>query len=81
VGRAEGAAWSAGFKQPPPIELAEIGEIELGLPAKLLRVLQDGSFERVGDSSTTSSRVMESVKKSSRSKGKRLYSSLESAQG
>jgi transcriptional regulator with GAF, ATPase, and Fis domain len=32
--------------------LDEVGEIPIGLQAKLLRVLQEGTFERVGDSRT-----------------------------
>ncbi len=45
--------------------LDEIGELPLDLQAKLLRVLQDGMFERVGDSTTvrTDARVLAATNK------------------
>ena len=45
IGRFESAHGTSLF-------LDEVGELPLGLQAKLLRVLQDGEFERVGGSAT-----------------------------
>ena len=59
-GHEKGAFTGAQAKRVGRFELArgttlfldEIGELSLGLQAKLLRVLQDGEFERVGGSNT-----------------------------
>ena len=59
-GHEKGAFTGAVQKQIGRFELAnggtlfldEIGEIPLELQAKLLRVLQEGEFERIGDSHT-----------------------------
>lgn len=57
-GHAKGAFTGAGDKRLGRFELAhggtifldEIAELPIGLQAKLLQILQDGQFERVGDS-------------------------------
>ena len=64
-GHERGAFTGAVTAQPGKFELAnggtllldEIGELPLGLQAKLLRFLQDGEFRRVGESKTRRSDV------------------------
>ncbi len=64
-GREKGAYTGAISKQPGRFEMAdessifldEIGELPLELQAKLLRVLQQGQFERLGSSKTTTVNV------------------------
>jgi DNA-binding NtrC family response regulator len=59
-GRAKGAYTGAATDQPGRFEIAdgstlfldEIGELALDLQAKLLRVIQDGTFERLGSTKT-----------------------------
>ncbi len=59
-GRDKGAYTGAGSSQPGRFELAdgstlfldEVTELDLGVQAKLLRVLQEGKFERVGGTKT-----------------------------
>lgn len=59
-GRTKGAFTGADAKQMGRFEIAnngtlfldEIGELQLDMQAKLLRVLQDGEFERLGNSKT-----------------------------
>ena len=61
-GREKGAYTGADSKQPGRFEVAngstlfldEISELPLALQAKLLRVLQEGQFERIGSSKTIS---------------------------
>ena len=61
-GHEKGAFTGAGARRPGRFEIAdggtifldEVGELPLDLQAKLLRVLEEGEFEQVGSSQTTS---------------------------